>query len=157
MPVDIFSHPSLSRLFWTHVDKTSTCWIWTGVCDKRGYGVVGVWPRKMLKAHRVAYELTYGPLLFRSLLVCHTCDNPPCVNPTHLFLGTQKDNMTDAHGKLRMPVGEQMTNSKFTKEIILSIRQLSKTQSMCSIARLYDCNYKTIWKIVNRKSWRHIK
>ena len=89
------------RRFWSKVDKTDGCWEWTAATDKDGYGVLGV-GRKLLKAHRISYMLAYDVTPeFDDMLVCHTCDNPLCVNPSHLFLGTNKDNVVDSVKKGR--------------------------------------------------------
>jgi hypothetical protein len=78
--------------FWKRVDKTTDCWIWTGSVDKKGYGQVGR-DGKRWAAHRYVWLLTYGET--PTLCVLHRCDRPPCVNPAHLFLGTNKDNTLD--------------------------------------------------------------
>lgn len=80
------------------------CWIWTAA-RIRGYGVFRVAGRN-IRAPRVSYELFVGPVP-RSLSACHHCDNPPCVNPAHLFLGTQKDNMLDMAAKGRGTSGRR--------------------------------------------------
>lgn len=85
--------------FWKWVDKSGECWLWTGTTSE-GYGRVRHGPKKLL-AHRVAYELTKGPIP-KGMEVCHSCDNPTCVNPAHLWLGTHRDNMRDAHQKGRI-------------------------------------------------------
>lgn len=79
--------------FWSLVDKSGDCWIWTGNIDARGYGRVHKDNRRQ-RAHRVAYELSIGEIP-EGLLACHSCDNKRCVNPSHIFIGTQKDNMQD--------------------------------------------------------------
>jgi hypothetical protein len=99
----------LSERFWQKVARGDDheCWLWQASADRHGYGQIiagayhtGSQPRP-LKAHRVAWELTYGPIP-DGLWVLHRCDNPPCVNPAHLFLGTQTDNMRDAATKERI-------------------------------------------------------
>ena len=91
------------RRFWARVrrdDSEDGCWVWTGSLMTRGYGRLWVKGRRE-GAHRVAYEIAYGPF-DKALRVLHHCDNPPCVRPKHLFLGTQLDNMRDAARKGRM-------------------------------------------------------
>lgn len=87
----------ISERFWSKVDKTPTCWLWTGARDKSGYGYVGVQPGYFQGAHRVAWALIHGPIP-DGLYVLHRCPDPPnrlCVNPEHLYLGTARDNMDD--------------------------------------------------------------
>ena len=79
--------------FWSKVKKTPECWLWTAYRDNKGYGEFGL-DRKVHKAHRVAYLLTYGAIP-EGAHILHSCDNPQCVNPKHLRAGTRKDNMQD--------------------------------------------------------------
>lgn len=96
------------RSFWDRVQKRpNECWPWTGRKNTRGYGQVyvggGRANEKREVAHRIAWRFTFGPIP-DGLLVCHHCDNPPCVNPEHLFLGTMSDNIRDASAKGRLGV-----------------------------------------------------
>ena len=98
----------LAERFWPKVQKGDGCWIWTAGGDRTtGYGRIRIGTRGTLQAlaHRVAWELTYGPVP-EGLIVCHHCDNPRCVRPDHLFVGTYVDNMRDAEAKGRMQHGD---------------------------------------------------
>lgn len=95
------------RDFWSRVNKGSLegdCWLWMGGHTQTGYGIVSASPNTWRIAHRLAWELTFGEIP-KGLFVCHKCDNPPCVRPDHLFLGTANDNMQDkiVKGRARYP------------------------------------------------------
>lgn len=105
-----FRYPA-KFLFERHVKKFgSGCWLWTAAKHKFGYGFFKFWYRgKKIQttAHRAAWLLFRGHIASKRVLVCHKCDNPPCVNPWHGFLGTHKDNMQDAKKKGRLSIGKQ--------------------------------------------------
>lgn len=91
------------ELFWTRVTKGESCWEWQGNRNRLGYGVIRVEPGRLARrvlTHRFSWELHNGPIP-SGLFVCHRCDNPPCVNPAHLFLGTMRDNTRDMMAKGR--------------------------------------------------------
>lgn len=92
--------PTQLENFWSKVDKSGDCWIWTGSRHGFGYGLFGL-NGKTRRAHRISYELVNGPIP-EGFVLCHTCDNPPCVNPDHLFVGSKADNTHDALRKGRM-------------------------------------------------------
>jgi len=96
------------KRFWEKVNKTNICWLWIGNTDGK-YGVIS-YQGKSQKAHRVSWILHYGDIP-KGLCVCHKCDNPPCVNPEHLFLGTYKENKKDSVDKGRAVFGN---NKKLT-------------------------------------------
>ncbi len=97
--------------FWLRVDRSGDCWEWTGARQGRGYGKVGVGKAKSALAHRVSYELSNGPIP-DGMIVCHRCDNPPCVRPDHLFLGDDLANALDRESKGRNRMGPARAASK---------------------------------------------
>lgn len=154
----------LDERFWARVRKTSTCWIWTGATKEPrasqpvGYGrvVLSKNPLRHGYAHRLSWEIHFGPIP-KGKDVLHKCDNPPCVNPQHLFLGTQLDNMKDCASKKRTAAGERSGRALLSKNDVKDIRQrLARGESTRSIARVYGRGKSTIWSISARINWRSI-
>jgi hypothetical protein len=101
---------TLEERFWRKVKKSEGCWEWQGWRDDGGYGSIGSFGNAdRVKTHRYSWQLHNGPIP-DDLLVCHTCDNPPCVRPDHLFLGTHLDNMRDKMKKGRHKAGRRTPN-----------------------------------------------
>ena len=98
------------ELLWRRVEKTEGCWVWHGWRNTNGYGMVTKDGRTQL-VHRLIYELLVG-LIPTRMLLCHHCDNPPCVNPAHMFVGTVSDNARDAMQKGRTLTGARNGNSR---------------------------------------------
>jgi len=148
--------PSEERRFWAKVRKSDGCWEWTAKRNRKGYGDVR-YQRKMQGAHRVAWQLTYGPIPKRRL-VCHHCDNPSCVRPDHLFLGTEKDNSDDCVRKGRNAKGERTRRAKLIAAQVREIRQryAQGDTSASRLAREFGVCSRTIYSIVNYASWCHI-
>jgi endogenous inhibitor of DNA gyrase (YacG/DUF329 family) len=110
----------LSERFWEKVEKTESCWLWTGGLLKTGYGSVRV-GGKALRAHRVAYELLVGKIP-DGMLLRHSCDNPKCVNPSHLIPGTKRQNTEDALERGQHVCGEDHFRSKLDNRSVTTIR-----------------------------------
>lgn len=98
---------SVRERFWAKVQKTDGCWLWTASRNTRGYGRASIGRGRHTFAHRLAFALANGDFDNR-LDVCHRCDNPQCVRPDHLFLGTRADNMADAKAKGRLWIGPRV-------------------------------------------------
>lgn len=128
---------TLAERFWEKVEKTDGCWLWTASLTNKGYGEFRLNEPSPILAHRVAYELAHGPIP-PGLFVCHHCDNPPCVRPDHLFLGTQKDNAQDMVRKGRH-ANTKKTHCKhghpFTSENTGRGRNGSRTCITCARTR----------------------
>ena len=142
--------------FWMRIEKTHTCWIWKGG-KNRGYGQIDV-NNKLIYTHRFSWELHYGTIP-NGLHVLHSCDNPSCVNPEHLFLGTHKDNMQDMVKKGRKAVilGEMWGHAKLSALDVIHIRELiARGEKQRVIAKDYGVRPATISLIHCRKNWKHI-
>lgn len=147
---------ALGDRFWEKVELTPGCWLWTGYRDRRGYGTITV-DRKVTRAHRLSYEMAVGAVP-DGQWVLHTCDNPSCVRPDHLFLGTHADNMADASRKGRMPgghlAGQDHPHAKLTNAQAAEIRALCASGAKrVHLARLYGVSRDAIQKIVNGVSY----
>jgi hypothetical protein len=137
--------------FGDKVKKSDYCWTWTAGKDKKGYGRMWV-DGKDRRATHVALFLTTG--VWPTEQVLHKCDNPECVNPDHLFVGSIADNMADKFAKGRQAKGEQNGNSKLTAEDITRIR--SSPASSKQLARELDVHPSSVWLIRARKIWNHV-
>lgn len=175
---------SLELRFWKYVQRGGVeCWLWHGPKMRNGYGELEQSTnghRHVMLAHRIAYELHYGPIP-AGLLVCHHCDVRACCNPAHLFVGTIRDNTYDAMRKGRVPQltdanakvrgdrhflrlhperilrGERNGFSKLTAEQVRTIRQRAACgETHVAIARDFGVSRHAVWRVVHRKNWSHI-
>jgi len=147
---------SLRQRFYHYCDVRGPdeCWEWKASTSQDGYGQLAV-NRKRLLAHRVSYMI-HHPLtdLGRSMHVCHACDNPPCCNPYHLWLGTARDNTMDSLSKGRWQVGVQRKNAKLNDAAVIEI--LSSPMSARALARKYGVAPHTVNQVRDGVSWRHV-
>ena len=134
----------------------SGCWIWTGTITSRGYGQL-LSSNKKIYAHRAAFEAFIGEIP-DGMVVCHTCDNVHCVNPDHLFLGTQKDNLQDMKKKGRSTHGEKNAQSLLTEANVIVIKSLlSDGWTEAQVAKHYGVSRSNINAIKLNKRWNHVK
>lgn len=151
--------------FWRQTDKDGPnhpklgkCWTWLGCCKGRGYGLLRV-GRKKIKSHRFAYTLLVGKIP-DGLHVLHSCDNKKCVNPAHLFLGTNDDNVADKVKKNRQVKGEKSRGAILTATQVLEIRNryryMSRKHGCIAISRDYGVNDATVYSVVTRATWKHV-
>lgn len=143
------SRKNSTNEFWSNFHKTDQgCWNWNGCKNNEGYG----WFRFngfQWKAHRLAWELTNGKIP-DGMLVCHHCDNPSCINPNHLFLGSDADNSRDAAIKDRRSI-------KLSSHQVIEIRQLTGNGlRQTHVARLFNVTQSTVNRIVNNVRRKHV-
>ena len=138
--------------FWKYVDK-KYCWNWTGYCNNDGYGKIRI-KDKMISTHRFSWEL-HNNKIPKDLCVLHKCDNPRCVKPSHLFLGTHQDNSDDKINKNRQIIfrGENHSNHKLTLKQVKEIRNLKNKFTQRKIAQMFNVHYTTIGLIHRNKLW----
>lgn len=142
------------EMFWSKVVVTASgCWEWTKARDKDGYGKTSVNYRRV-RCHRHAYELARGPVP-GGLCVLHSCDNPPCCNPDHLFLGTNQENTRDKIAKGRQVRGEATVTAKLTAFDVGRLREMRASgRSYPSLAREFGISYCHARRICLGESWR---
>ncbi len=146
------------------VKNESGCWNWTGAKDKNGYGFIKQYnTRKMTKTHRASYQL-FKEEIPEGMHVCHSCDNPSCCNPDHLWLGDNQANINDAYQKGRIKkleyngIGSKNGCSKLVEEQVLEIRKLyNDGLSQEKISKMFGVSQVLISGIVRMVTWKHVK
>lgn len=152
---------TFAERFWSKVDRRGPdeCWPWTAALNEHGYGVMRPDIQRRngptLKAHRASLQL--AGVEIDGLVVRHFCDNPPCVNPAHLSVGTKADNSADMVGRDRHPRGSRSATSKLTDSQVIEIRARCAAGELHRIlAADYGVSRVTITNIVGRRTWRHL-
>jgi hypothetical protein len=150
------NNPPPSVRFWRRVQKSDGCWLWSGKKNSDGYGEMQI-DGRFVKAHRYSWMLASGPVP-DGMCVCHRCDTPRCVNPSHLFLGTHTDNMRDMARKGRGVSsgrrGEELPWTKLNEAAVLAIREDQRPQRL--IAKDYGIAQPLVSMIKTRSVWKHI-
>lgn len=155
----------VSARFWMRVVKTGECWEWTGSQDVHGYGQINLGqPRKLMLTHRLSWQFANGPIP-EGMKILHKCDNPRCVRPDHLFIGTMADNTRDMMNKHRhhshnhtnyMPRGKDHhyynAGPKLTRKIAEKIRKSDEPQYV--LAKKYGVHQSLISMIKSGKIWK---
>ena len=142
--------------FWSKVEKNSDneCWEWKAGKYSFGYGEFSINGKNDL-AHRYSYSLYYGEIP-KGMFVCHHCDNPPCVNPKHLFLGTHIDNVNDMLQKKRNPRGEKSGNAKLTWKKVRKMRKMYEADNykQCELADIFGIKQPQVSSIIRNEAWK---
>jgi hypothetical protein len=154
-------HAPLSERFWAkvrYVGDASSCWEWTAALNEMGYGVIGIGGRGTgnVRAHRLSYEMHVGPIP-EGMFVCHRCDNPKCVRPSHLFLGTVVDNNADMVAKGRELHGERGPAAKLVEAQVIEARRRRLLGESCrSIGRALGVCHQTISLLTRGMRWKRV-
>lgn len=147
------------------IDPITKCWNWQG-CKRSGYGRLMIGSRtegtrRSVSAHRYAYEIFIAAIP-KGLYICHRCDNPSCVNPEHLFIGTQQENVNDREAKGRNKIprlsGERHPKAKLSYEKVRLIRDLysGKRGEITKLSTLFNVSRRSIYFVVHNKAWTNI-
>ena len=137
------------------IKNKNDCWIWQGFIKNDGYGTIKHESNQWL-AHRLSYTIFKGEIP-EDMCVCHKCDTPSCINPDHLFLGTNADNSNDMRNKDRQAKGNSIGVSKLTEDNVIEIKKRIQNNEDCaSIGRAFNVHRNSILSIKHNKTWKHI-
>jgi hypothetical protein len=148
--------------FWKKVDKKSDdeCWEWVGAKNKQGYGKIGYFGG-FIATHRYSWLLHNGSIP-DGLWVLHTCDNPPCCNPKHLFLGNHQDNMDDRQRKGRQPhtchIGSKNPHAKLNEQKVRTLREMyaSGKYTQLELSNIFGIAWKYVSEITRNNFWKNV-
>ena len=148
---------SLKCRLMSRIEIKDSCWVWKGWVSPKGYGYIRV-GNNCKSTHRVSYEVFIGDIE-KGMCVCHTCDNPSCINPEHLWIGSNQDNAIDREkkGRGRNNKGENHGRSKLKESDIPTILKLLEDGIyQREIARRHGVHQATIFRVSKKKSWKHV-
>ncbi len=155
--IDKFAEKDVER-FWSKVKRTNSeeCWEWIGTKEKDGYGVFKI-KRKTYKSHRISWLISKKESI-ENKLVCHSCDNRGCVNPGHLWLGTNKENVEDMVRKNRQRQGENHSNVKLSEKNIKEILDLYKSgYKQVDLCSKFGIGHAQLSRILSGEAWKNTK
>jgi hypothetical protein len=163
--IKVHNYSPAEHRFWKRVNKNGPphqalgeCWQWEGCLDSKGYAVLSI-RGKQTMAYRFSWEIHCGSIP-DGLCACHHCDNPRCVNPAHLFIGTKADNTADCVRKNRHAKGEKQFKSRLTEDHVREIRRLfrkrSTTVGRAALAKRFGVAKITITRVVHGDNWSHV-
>lgn len=148
----------IEKRFWAKVQMgdPDDCWLWLGTKNGKGYGQIRIWDRA-IGTHRVSYSLHFG-MVDEGKCVLHSCDNPSCVNPSHLLMGTHADNCADKIAKNRLPRGVDTSMAKLTESQVREIRRRNAEEGIGwrRLSREYGVSGGCVAAVILRKSWAHL-
>lgn len=157
----------LAERFWSKVNKDGPevrpglgrCWVWMASTNKKGYGRIGKAGKygPIELAHRVSWAMAFGAIDGDGC-VLHRCDNPGCVRPEHLFIGTRADNNADMKAKARSPRGTDQWHAKLTEDDVREIRRrAAEGYTLRSLADLFGVSVPNVHHVVKRDTWSHVQ
>lgn len=150
---------NLEERYWSKVDTRDEdeCWPWTAYCNKKGYGILSYQGRAVM-ARRVGWMLINGEYPPANMHICHTCDNPPCMNPKHWFLGTNADNVADRQSKGRQAKGIANVHAKLTPMKVAIIRRIYARNpywgAQRDLCKRFGVSSGAMSQIINGRRWK---
>lgn len=154
---------AVADLFWQNVKPSCGCWLWSGPKDHYGYGIVNIprrvqGSRKQVKAHRLSFMLNRGyDTLPSTTEICHSCDNPTCVNPDHLWAGTHSENMADQFAKRRHAFGDKNGRRILSEAEVVEIkRRVASGEMSKDVAKAFGVSRSAITAINRGRNWKHL-